>query len=63
VVSEKLGGRVLTSFFAFGPFDVVGVMEMPDKVSAAEALDAVKKAGTCGYRSITAGASAAAARP
>ena len=86
---EKLGGRVHTSFFAFGPFDVVGIMEMPDNVSAAaiaiafaaggavrnvqttplmttaEALDAVKKAAACGYRSITAGASAsaAAARP
>jgi uncharacterized protein with GYD domain len=84
---EKLGGRVHTSFFAFGPFDVVGIMEMPDNVSAAaiaiafaaggsvkniqttplmttaEALDAVKKAAACGYRSITASASAAAARP
>jgi uncharacterized protein with GYD domain len=84
---EKLGGRVHTSFFAFGPFDVVSILEMPDNVSAAaiaiafaaggsvknvqttplmttaEALDAVKKAATCGYRSITASASAAAARP
>ena len=84
---EKLGGHVHTSFFAFGPFDLVGIIEMPDNVSAAaiaiavaaggsvknfqttplmttaEALDAVKKAGTCGYRPITAGTSAAAARP
>jgi uncharacterized protein with GYD domain len=84
---EKLGGRVHTSFFAFGPSDIVSILEMPDNVSAAaiaiafaaggsvknvqttplmttaEALDAVKKAGTCGYRSITAAASAAAARP
>jgi uncharacterized protein with GYD domain len=84
---EKLGGHVHTSFFAFGPFDIVGIIEMPDNVSAAaiaiavaaggavknvqttplmttaEALDAVRKAATCGYRPITAGASAAAARP
>jgi uncharacterized protein with GYD domain len=84
---EKLGGRVHTSFFAFGPSDIVSILEMPDNVSAAaiaiafaaggsvknvqttplmttaEALEAIKKAGTTGYRSLTAGASAAAARP
>jgi uncharacterized protein with GYD domain len=32
-------------------------------MTAAEAVQAMKKAGACGYRSITAGASAAAARP
>src|SRR5258708_27023172 len=31
---EKLGGRVHTSFFAFAPFDVVGIMELPDNVTA-----------------------------
>jgi uncharacterized protein with GYD domain len=82
---EKLGGRIHTSFFAFGDFDVLAITEFPDNVSAAaiaiafagggavrnmrttpllttaEALDAARKAGTCGYRSVTAGASAAAA--
>ncbi len=82
---EKLGGRIHTSYFAFGEFDVLAITEFPDNVSAAaiaiafagggavknlqtipllttaEALEALKKAGGCGYRSITAGASAAAA--
>ncbi len=83
---EKLGGRIHTSFFAFGEFDAIAITEFPDNVSAAaiaiafaaggavksvqttalmttaEALEAVKKAGTCGYRSITAEPKAAAAR-
>jgi uncharacterized protein with GYD domain len=82
---EKLGGRIHTSFFAFGEFDALAITEFPDNVSAAaiaiafagggavkslqtialmttaEALEAIKKAGTCGYRSITAGAAAAGA--
>jgi uncharacterized protein with GYD domain len=81
---EKLGGRMHTSFFAFGPFDVIAITEMPDNISAAaiaiafaaggsvqsmqttplmtaaQAVEALRKAGTCGYKSIT-GASAAAA--
>ncbi len=81
---EKLGGKIQTSYFAFGPVDAVMITEMPDNVSAAaialalaaggalrscqttalmttaEAMDAMRKAGTCGYKSITAGASAAA---
>lgn len=80
---EKLGGRIHTSFFAFGEFDALAITEFPDNVSAAaiaiafagggavkslqtialmttaEALEAIKKAGTCGYRSITANAAAA----
>src|SRR5215470_14297997 len=84
---EKLGGRIQTSFFAFGPFDAIAITEMPDNVSAAaismafaaggavqnvqttplmtagEAVEAMRKAGTCGYKSVVAeaGASAAAA--
>jgi uncharacterized protein with GYD domain len=82
---EKLGGKMHTSFFAFGPFDVIAITEMPDNVSAAaiaiafaaggsvhsvqttplmtaaEAIEALRKAGTCGYKSITAGTGAAAA--
>jgi uncharacterized protein with GYD domain len=82
---ENLGGRIHTSFFAFGEFDAIAITEFPDNVSAAaisiafasggavksqqttalmttaEGLEAIKKAGTCGYRAITAGASAAAA--
>jgi uncharacterized protein with GYD domain len=82
---EKLGGRIHTSFFAFGEFDAIAITEFPDNISAAaiaiafagggavkslqttalmttaEALEAIKKAGTCGYRSIVADAAAAAA--
>jgi uncharacterized protein with GYD domain len=81
---EKLGGRMHTLFFAFGPFDVIAITEMPDNITAAaiaiafaaggsvhsiqttplmtaaQAIEALRKAGTCGYKSIT-GASAAAA--
>ena len=84
---EKLGGRIVNAFFAFGEHDVVLITEMPSNVSAAaiaiafaaggaiksekttplmttaEALEAIRMAGTTGYRSLTAGASAAAARP
>jgi|SRR6202022_135546 uncharacterized protein with GYD domain len=82
---EKLGGKMHTSFFAFGPFDVIAITEMPDNISAAaisiafaaggsvqniqttplmtaaQAIEALRKAGTCGYKPITAGATAAAA--
>jgi uncharacterized protein with GYD domain len=64
-----------TSFFAFGPFDVLAITEFPDNISAAaisiafaaggavsnttwlltaaQAVEALRKAGTCGYKSIT----------
>jgi uncharacterized protein with GYD domain len=82
---EKLGGKLNTAFFAFGPFDVIAITDMPDSISAAaisiafaaggavqniqttplmtaaQAVEALRKAGTCGYKSVTAGASAAAA--
>jgi uncharacterized protein with GYD domain len=75
---EKLGGKIHTSFFAFGRFDVLAITEFPDAISAAaismafaaggavshiettplltaaQAVEALKKAGTCGYRSVTA---------
>jgi uncharacterized protein with GYD domain len=82
---EKLGGRMHTSFFAFGPFDILAITEMPDNISAAalaiafaaggsvhsiqttplmtaaQTVEALRKAGTCGYKSVTGGASSAAA--
>lgn len=83
---EKLGGKMHTSYFAFGPFDVPAITEFPDEISAAaismafaaggavshiqttplltaaEALEALRKANSCGYRSITADTAAAAGR-
>jgi len=74
---EKLGGKVHSSFFAFGTFDVLAITEMPDTISAAaismafagggavsniqttplltaaQAVEALRKAGTSGYKSIT----------
>lgn len=73
---EKLGGKLHSAFFAFGPFDVIAITEMPDNISAAaiaiafaaggavaniqttplmtaaQAIEAMRKAGTCGYRSV-----------
>lgn len=83
---EKLGGKIHTSFFAFGPFDVIAITEMPDNISAAaiaiafaaggavaniqttplmtaaQTVEALRKAGTCGYKSILAEAASAAGR-
>jgi uncharacterized protein with GYD domain len=82
---EKLGGKLQTAYFAFGPYDALVITEMPDNVSAAaiaiafaaggavasiqttalmsvaETLEALRKAGTCGYKSVLTDSSAAAA--
>ena len=74
---EKLGGRLHTSFFAFGSFDVLVITEMPDNIAAAaiaiafaaggavqsiqttplmtsaQTVEALRRAGTCGYKPIT----------
>lgn len=34
-VVEKLGGKIETAFFAFGEYDVVLILQMPDNVTAA----------------------------
>jgi uncharacterized protein with GYD domain len=34
-VIEKLGGRIVSSWYAFGEHDFVAIVEMPDNVSAA----------------------------
>ncbi len=34
-VIERLGGRIECAYFAFGDYDLIGIMEMPDNVSAA----------------------------
>ena len=34
-VIEKLGGKMVHGWFAFGDYDVVGIMEMPSNVEAA----------------------------
>ena len=34
-VIEGLGGKIDTVYYAFGDYDLVGIMEMPDNVSVA----------------------------
>lgn len=82
---EKLGGKLHTAFFAFGPFDAIAITEMPDNVSAAaiaiafaaggsvaniqttalmtsaQFIEALRRASTCGYKSVIASAKASAA--
>ena len=77
-VVEKLGGKIEGFWFAFGDYDLIGVIEMPDNASAAafsvavaaggackdvkttpllsiaEGIEAMKKAGTAGYKPVTA---------
>jgi uncharacterized protein with GYD domain len=77
---ERLNGKLVNGYFAFGEYDVVCITEFPDNVSAAaiamafaaggackavkttpllttaEALEAMKKASTSGYRAATASA-------
>jgi len=79
---EKLGGKLVSAWFAFGDYDIVAVTDMPSNVAAAaisiafaaggacktvkttpllttaEALEALKAAGTSGYRPATAAAAA-----
>jgi|ERR1700733_4029251 uncharacterized protein with GYD domain len=76
-VVEKLGGKLGGFWFSFGDHDLVGMVEMPDNISAAafamavsaggacksikttpllkveEAMEAMKKAGDCGYKPVT----------
>ena len=71
---EKLGGKIESSWFAFGEYDVVLIIQMPSNVdagaiamafaaggacksvkttpllSAEEAVEAMKKASSAGYR-------------
>ena len=42
---EKLGGKLVGIWFCFGEYDVVGISEMPDNVSAAAFAFAVSQGG------------------
>ena len=46
-VLRKLGGDIEVSYLAFGDYDVVGIIEMPDSVSAAAFSMAVAGGGAC----------------
>jgi uncharacterized protein with GYD domain len=44
---EKLGGKMTGFWLSFGDYDVVGVFEMPDNVSAAAFALAIGAGGAC----------------
>ena len=46
-VVKKLGGKIGSFWMAFGDYDLVGVLEMPDNVSAAAFAIAVAGGGAC----------------
>ena len=46
-VFDKLGGRIVNAWFAFGDYDVILVSELPDNVSAAALAIAASAGGAC----------------
>lgn len=44
---KKLGGKVISGYFAFGDYDIVAIAEMPDAVSAAAIAIAFAAGGAC----------------
>ena len=44
---EKHGGKVVSGYVAFGDYDVVAILDMPDNVSAAAFAMAVAAGGAC----------------
>ncbi len=44
---EKLGGKIESAWFAFGEYDVVLIIQMPDNVSAAAIAMAFAAGGAC----------------
>jgi uncharacterized protein with GYD domain len=54
---EKLSGKIETGWFCFGDYDLVAVLDMPDRaikttplLSTDEGVEAMKKAATAGYK-------------
>jgi uncharacterized protein with GYD domain len=46
-VVEKLGGKITGFWMAFGEHDIVGILQMPDNVSAASFAMAIAGGGAC----------------
>ena len=44
---ERLGGKVVSGYLAFGKYDLVAIMEMPNNISAAAFGIAVSAGGAC----------------
>jgi uncharacterized protein with GYD domain len=46
-VVEKLGGRVVSAYFAFGDYDFVLITELPDNATAAALAISASAGGAC----------------
>ena len=44
---ERLGGKIESAWFAFGEYDVVLILQMPDNVNAAAMAMAFAAGGAC----------------
>ena len=44
---EKLGGKVVAGYLAFGKYDVIAILDMPNNVSAAAFAIAAAAGGAC----------------
>jgi uncharacterized protein with GYD domain len=44
---EKLGGKINGFWMSFGEHDIVGILEMPDNISAAAFAMAIAAGGAC----------------
>jgi len=44
---ESVGGKLQSIYLAFGDYDVVGIFDAPDNVSAAAFAAAIKAGGAC----------------
>lgn len=44
---KKLGGRMDRFWMSFGDYDIIGIVEMPDNVSAAAFSMAISAGGAC----------------
>lgn len=49
---RTLGGRLEAFYFAFGEYDVYGIMELPNNVTAASATLAVNATGAVSSRTV-----------
>jgi uncharacterized protein with GYD domain len=44
---QKLGGKVVSGYLAFGEYDIVAILDMPNNASAAAFAMAVAAGGAC----------------
>ena len=54
-VIESLGGKIESLYYAFGEYDLVGIMDMPSNVNAAAVSLAVSAGGATGCQTLHVG--------